>query len=183
MIAEVGYGNIRGLLLLNQWSLFDSSNYYNSPSYPEGIRFEYPLYWELATFEHGASKNLGDLRIALYHPFYIFSPRRAMNVYWTRTNGKWELEDVADWFISNNVFGIDNETVNSLRGQFETVYAGRQNYPALIATVKGEGRNTTHTFLLLLDPDGDEAFGFDFVSHDTTVIHYRTHFINRAKRS
>lgn len=149
---------IRAVSLKGQWTSFDSQQYMHGNNNPDGFRMEYPSSWQEGVYDNGGPKNLGDARVAFDAPFFLFTPRTFLYIWWKRIDDNWTLEDVRDWYIEENGFNINRELLEQSRDSFSETTVGAGNYPALTQTFAG-GKERITLYLFIV---GDEAFVLEF---------------------
>ena len=149
---------IHAISLKGQWTLFDSQKYMHGSNNPDGFRLEYPSSWQAGAYNNGGPKNLGDARAAFDAPFFLFTPRTFLYIWWKRIDQNWSLEDVRDWYIEENGFNVNRDLLEQSRDSFSETAVGAGNYPALTQTFAG-GRERIILYLLIVD---DEAFVLEF---------------------
>ncbi len=141
-----------------KWAVFDSQNYIRGVGNPDGFRLEYPSSWQPGVYDNGGPKNLGDLRARFTEPYFIFTPKTYLSIWWKRIDQNWSLEDVRDWYIEENGFNVNRDLLEQSRDSFSETAVGAGNYPALTQTFAG-GRERIILYLLIVD---DEAFVLEF---------------------
>ncbi len=144
-----------------EWRQYDSGEYSQTNTFPDGFRFEHPENWEVTSYEDGATKNGKELRVSLRKPNYIFTPSTGLQIWWRRVDDNWTLEDSKNWYVGDIAFGVDNTELEQKQDSFREVEIGKDNYPALVQTFKRfAGENPTRQVFLLVIRD--EAFAFSF---------------------
>jgi hypothetical protein len=146
---------VRGYTLEGEWAVFDSQKRLTGHNNPDGIRLEYPANWEVSPYSEGGTKNLGDLRVSFYNPFYLFTAKQYLSIWWQRTEDDWTRYDVRDWFIEDIGFEYKVDTLREFRELFQETKIGMGNYPALTQTF--QKRNETEERIIVFSVN-DEAF-------------------------
>lgn len=161
-------------LYADQWLAFDSQEYYQTKTFPDGVRFVYPKAWYLNVSEKGPPANAGRFRrFSLTRPKLPFSTYSKILVHWKRIEVTASLDDVADWYIHEVARGIRYEELLQSRSTFQQTVIGRGHYAALTQDYRNFGMSP---FTLTPDPlervvllkVGDEAFAFVLKTSDTT---------------
>lgn len=164
-IFGTGKRLITASLYRDEWSQYDSREYSQAETFPDGFRFDYPANWEVTSYENGATKNGRELRISMRAPNYIFSPSTYQQIWWRRVDDQWTLEDTKEWYIDDVAFGVNNTELEQKQDSFRNIEIGKGNYPALIQSfTQFEGENPLRQVVLL--SVGDEAFVFSFHSEN-----------------
>lgn len=153
----------------SEWKLFDSQEHYRDiQTFPGCFRVEHPTNWELAVLERGGTKNLGDLRVAITRPNYLFWPNTVLNVWWRRVDKTWTLERVREWYVQGVSFGVSNEELAQKQDSFQSILVGPGKLPGLTQTFESfRGPNPREQIILLLEEE--EAFVFSFITNDYDV--------------
>lgn len=149
-----------------EWKLFDSQDHYRDvQTFPDCFRVEHPANWELVVLENGGTKNLGELRVAITRPNYLFWPNTTLEVWWRRVDETWTLERVKDWFVQDVSFGISRQELVEKQDSFRPIIVGPSGLPGLTQTFEAfGGHNPWRKVILLLVED--EAFAFNFITTD-----------------
>lgn len=160
-----------------QWTEFNSQNYMHGENNPGGFRLEYPAAWISGAYEDGGQKNLKNLRARFDNPYFIFSPKTYLSIWWRRVDETWTLENVRDWYIEELGFGINQPELEQNRNTFQKVTVGVGDYPAL-SQIFGQGTSSVKQIVLFIV--GDEAFILVF---STPGFDYYTDTFNRVLNS
>lgn len=169
-IGAVGFTLIQRFIHTRQgeteWKLFDSQEHYRDiQTFPDCFRVEHPANWELAVLENGGTKNLGELRVSITRPNYLFWPNTGLNVWWRRVDETWTLERVKDWYIQDVSFGVSTQELAQKQGSFQPIFVGPGELPGLTQTFEVfRGPNPREHVILLLVKG--EAFAFSFMTND-----------------
>jgi hypothetical protein len=148
-----------------EWSQYDSQEYSQASTFPDGFRLDYPANWEVSNLRKGGTKNLRALRVSFFEPNYIFIPSTYLQIWWHRVDTNWTLDDVKEWYVNDIAFGVNRDELEQKRDGFSRIKVGVHDYPALVQTFKHfEGKNPRRQVVLLLV--GDEAFAFSFHTND-----------------
>ncbi|MCP4420495.1 MAG: hypothetical protein GY805_28140 [Chloroflexi bacterium] len=153
---------IHAIQVDGQWTEFDSQSYMHGENNPDGFRMEYPQGWTSGSYEGGGQKNLGDLRASFSNPFYVFTQKTFLSIWWRRVDETWTLEDVRDWYIEENGFGINRSELEQKRNSFQERLIGSENYPALSQVFSQTGSTEIQIVLFIV---GDEAFVLEMNSN------------------
>ncbi len=157
---------VRALQGEAEWQLFNSQDHYrDTQTFPSCFRVEHPANWELVVLEKGGTKNLGELRVAITRPNYLFWPNTTLEVCWRRVDDTWTLERVKDWFVQDVSFGISRQELVEKQDTFQPIIVGPNSLPGLMQTFEAlPGRNPREQVFLILHQD--EAFAFSFITDD-----------------
>lgn len=152
-----------------EWKLFNSQDHYRDiQTFPNCFRVAHPANWELAVLENGGTKNLGELRVAITRPNYLFWPNTTLEVWWRRVDETWTLERVKEWYVQDVSFGISRQELAQKQDSFRPILVGPNNLPGLTQTFEAfRGPNPREEVILVLDED--EAFAFRFITTDYDV--------------
>jgi hypothetical protein len=161
VLLGIGVRFGRAYRFQGEWKGFDSQDYFQTETFPDGLRLDYPKGWELSVYEKGGTKNLGELRVSFIKSNYFFWPDTGLNVWWRRIDENWALEDAREWYVENLAFGISDNELEQKQDTFQEITVGTGNYPALTQTFHLPGRNNPRKQVVLLVV-GDEAFAFTF---------------------
>lgn len=164
-LIEIGKRYISMIHYQGGWSQYDSQEYSQASTFPDGFRLDYPTNWEVSNLRKGGTKNLRELRVSFYKPNYIFTPSTYLQVWWRRVEANWSLDDVEEWYVSDIAFGVNRDELEQKRDRFLRTKVGAYDYPALVQTFnRFEGKNPRRQVVLLVV--GDEAFAFSFHTDD-----------------
>lgn len=154
---------VQAFQVVRQWTEFDSQNYMDGENNPDGFRLETPQSWISAAHDGGGQKNLGNLRARFSNPFFVFSRKTYLAIWWRRVDETWTLENVRDWYIEDLGFGINRSALEQRRNSFQEVSVGAGNYPALSQDFWHSANSGTQIVLFVV---GDEAFILQFTAQD-----------------
>ncbi len=142
---------IRAYQFEGEYSLFDSQDSLVGDNDPDGFRLEYPTSWSPLSWSNGHPKeNLRERRVKFKNPYYFFSTKTYVTIWWRRVDNNWTMYDAKDWYSEEYGFGISQRSLDS----FQETSIGIDNYPALENTVQGRE--------VVLFVVGDEAFALEF---------------------
>lgn len=149
-----------------EWQLFDSQDYYRDiQTFPNCFRMEHPANWELAVLENGGTKNLGELRVSITRPNYLFWPNTGLNVWWRSVDETWTLERVKDWYVQDVSFGVSAQELARKQDSFQPIRIGQNSFTGLTQTFEEfRGHSPREQVILILNDD--EAFAFSFITTD-----------------
>ena len=150
-----------------QWNTFDSISWAKPPKDPDGFRLNYPTSWDEFSYSGGATKNGRELRASFESPYYWWTSKTYLNIWWRRIDGHWTLTDASNWFEHELGFGIRDHEIEMKHDAWQTTTIGKGKYPALVQTF-GDPYGVFHlppskaeerVVLLIV---GDEAFALTF---------------------
>lgn len=150
-----------------QWTQFDSQAHYQSETFPDGLRFDYPASWLIGTFESGSSPNIGrTLRVKLTDPNFLMREDTGIRIHWRRLDEDWSLADIRDWYIDEIERTINRSVLKAKRDDFQQSEIGQGSYPALMQDFSRLKRGPLPYYQVILFRVDDEAFVFIFNTSD-----------------
>lgn len=141
---------VDGYLYRGQWAIFDSRDYYQVETFPDGVRFEYPKGWGLGIHSKAPPANIGtDRRIDLDAPNFFFWPHTGINVYWQRVDHVWTEEELRNWYTDKVARGVNHQELQEKRTTFQSIMVGQGRYQALLQSYD---KITIGLFTIMIQP-------------------------------
>ncbi len=173
-VAGAGYRWLQYYRYQGQWVTFDSQDYYQTNTFPDGVRFEYPANWRLLTYKEGGTLNQGTaLRIRLIKPNFIFSAGTWFTIWWQRVDETWSSTQILKWYIEDVERVVDREELIQKLDSFEPIAVGAAEYPALLQSFESfnlgpfASSDDPLRKVVLLQVE-DEVFAITFSTSDST---------------
>ncbi|KAA3660583.1 MAG: hypothetical protein DWQ04_19020 [Chloroflexi bacterium] len=162
-LAVTGLRIIQAYQLEGEWVEFNSQQRLKGENDPEGFSIEYPANWEALSYSGGGTKNLRELRAGFDNPYYLFSTKDYVSIWWRRVDESWTMYDVRDWYIEDIGFGISQSSLEQSRDSFKATSIGSQNLPSLEKTFYPGMNEQIRVVLFVVD---NEAFVLEFQSNN-----------------